>query len=65
MERIFGEIILALFALLGIKAMVGFHFPWESIVKTKKRLRENLDIIKSKLPSSVYEEMQDDIENIC
>lgn len=51
--------------LLVIKILIGFHWPWEEIVKVKHSLQQNLDSVRDCIPQETYVAMRHAIDDIC
>lgn len=51
-------------SLVALKVIIGFHWPWEPIVKVKRSLQQNLDSIKDRIPQTTYTAMQESIKKI-
>ncbi len=52
-------------ALVALKSILGFHWPWERIVKVKRSLEKDLWSIRNCIPSATYDRMQKSINEVC
>ena len=51
--------------IVALKAIIGFHWPWEPIVNAKRSLQQNLESIKGSIPTATYKSMRESISRIC
>jgi len=50
--------------LCGLKAILGFRWPWEPIPKAKVSLLAHMEAIKTRISPMMYREMKQTIEKI-